>query len=63
MTTMIDLVTMIDLDMTISDNLVTLMTVLDWMMMMIWDLDLMTMIDDHGMTMIGLDRTMSLMIQ
>ena len=63
MTTMIDLVTMIDLDMTISDNLVTLMTVLDWMMMMIWDLDLMTMIDDHDMTMIGLDRTMSLMIQ
>lgn len=63
MTTMTDLVTMIDLDMTISDNLVTLMTVLDWMMMMIWDLDLMTMIDDHDMTMIGLDRTMSLMIQ
>ena len=61
MTTMTDLVTMIDLDMTISDNLVTLMTVLDWMM--IWDLDLMTMIDDHDMTMIGLDRTMSLMIQ
>ena len=60
---MTDLVTMIDLDMTISDNLVTLMTVLDWMMMMIWDLDLMTMIDDHDMTMIGLDRTMSLMIQ
>ena len=63
MTTMTDLVTMIDLDMTIGDNLVTLMTVLDWMMMMIWDLDLMTMIDDHDMTMIGLDRTMSLMIQ
>ena len=63
MTTMTDLVTMIDLDMTISDSLVTLMTVLDWMMMMIWDLDLMTMIDDHGMTMIGLDSTMSLMIQ
>lgn len=63
MTTMTDLVTMIDLDMTISDNLVTIMTVLDWMMMMIWDLDLMTMIDDHDMTMIGLDRTMSLMIQ
>ena len=63
MTTMTDLVTMIDLDMTISDNLVTLMTVLDWMMMMIWDLDLMTMIYDHDMTMIGLDRTMSLMIQ
>ena len=61
--TMTDLVTMMDLDMTISDNLVTLMTVLDWMMMMIWDLDLMTMIDDHDMTMIGLDRTMSLMIQ
>ena len=63
MTTMTDLVTMIDLDMTISDNLVTIMTVLDWMMMMIWDLDLMTMIDDHDMTMIGHDRTMSLMIQ
>ena len=63
MTTMTDLVTMIDLDMTISDNLVTIMTDLDWMMMMIWDLDLMTMIDDHDMTMIGLDRTMSLMIQ
>ena len=61
--TMTDLVTMMDLDMTISDNLVTIMTVLDWMMMMIWDLDLMTMIDDHDMTMIGLDRTMSLMIQ
>ena len=59
--TMTDLVTMMDLDMTISDNLVTIMTVLDWMM--IWDLDLMTMIDDHDMTMIGLDRTMSLMIQ
>ena len=54
------LVRMIDLDMTISDLVVTMMTDLDWWMLaLILDLDLMTMID-HDMTMIDLDMTMSL---